>query len=193
MPFMKKLLLTILFGISISSVFGQELNEVKYQFAKDIFNSEKYTKTDYQRFSDKIELIENDTYKFGDKLLKVEIDNEHFRKIFEKGIFNPDVIFGKETTKKTKTEPDTLSQNQKVLYNLTRNDSIAVCCIEELEKLNPNPQTKRFKFWVLRIGIANPTEYYLELYNNKATKETSFEDFIEDSEMTFYYKGTLII
>lgn len=62
-----------------------------------------------------------------------------------------------------------------------------------MEKLNPNPQTKRFIFWVFRIGAANPTEYYFELYNKNATKETSIEEFIENARMTFYYKGTLII
>ncbi len=69
----------------------------------------------------------------------------------------------------------------------------STCCVEEMEKLNPNPQTKRFIFWVFRIGAANPTEYYFELYNKNATKETSIEEFIENARMTFYYKGTLII
>jgi hypothetical protein len=62
-----------------------------------------------------------------------------------------------------------------------------------LKKLNPNPQTKRFIFWLFRIGIANPTEYYFELYNENATKRTSFEEFIENARMTFFYAGTIII
>ena len=74
-----------------------------------------------------------------------------------------------------------------------RNDSLSICCLEEFENLNPNLQTKRFKFWVFKIGIANPTEYYFEICNDSATKETSLEDFLEKSKMTFYYKGTLII
>jgi hypothetical protein len=45
----------------------------------------------------------------------------------------------------------------------------------------------------MRIGVANPTEYYIELYNEKAKKETELDEFIKNSKMSFYYKGTLII
>ncbi len=62
-----------------------------------------------------------------------------------------------------------------------------VCCFEALEELNPNPQTKR------RIGIANPTKYYIELYNDKATNKTKPDDFIENSKLSFFHKGTLIL
>ena len=45
----------------------------------------------------------------------------------------------------------------------------------------------------MKIGVANPTEYYIELFNDKATKETELDEFIENSKMSFYYIGTLII
>ncbi len=190
---MKTLISTILIGLSIFNTFGQTESGAKYQFAKKVFNSDKYVKGNYDRFSGQIDSIDSKTYRFGNKILIVEIKNAELRKLFDKGIFNPDVIFGKETSKKTKAEIDSLSQNQKVFYNLVRNDSLAICCFEHLKKLNPNPQTKRFKFWVFRVGVANPTEYYIELYNDKATKETEWNEFIENSIMSFYYKGTLII
>jgi hypothetical protein len=191
--FMRTLLLSILLTINFTKIFGQNIDEGKYRFAKDVFYSKKYKKENYLRFQKNIELIGNNTYKFGDKILAVSIENKSYETLFKKGIFNPDIVFGEETTKKDKAELDTLTQNHKVFYNLFRNDSLSICCIEELEKLNPNPQTKRLKFWLFRIGIINPTEYYIEFYNEKATKDSSIEEFIENAEMTFYYQGTVII
>lgn len=193
MPFMKTIIIYILIGFSSFQCLAQTDNEVKYQFAKKVFNSKEYVKKNFDRFSGRIDSIDSNTFRLGEKILKIETGNNELRKLIEIGVFNADEIFGKETTKKTKTELDSLSQNQKVFFNLTRNDSLAICCFESLEKLNPNPQTKRFKFWVMRIGVANPTEYYIELYNDKATRETELDEFIENSKMTFYYKGTLII
>jgi hypothetical protein len=193
MPFMRTLIINILIGLNFFHCFGQADNEVKYQFAKDVFNSKEYVKGNYDRFSGRIDSIDSNTFKLGEKILIIESGNNELIKLIEIGVFNTDEIFGKETTKKTKAEIDSLSQNQKVFFNMIRNDSLAICCFESLEKLNPNPQTKRFKFWVMKIGVANPTEYYIELYNDKATKETELDEFIENSKMSFYYKGTLII
>jgi hypothetical protein len=190
---MTKIFLILSFIIlSSNQIFGQKGDDVKYKFAKEVFDN-NYTKTNYEKYEKEVLKIDSSTYKFEDKIIVLEIGNSRYEKLFQNGIFNPDIIFGKETSKLKKSEIDSLSLNQKVLYNLTRNDSLAICCFEELEKLTPNPQTKRFKFWVLRNEISNPTEYYIELYNGKARKETSLEDFIENSRMTFYYKGTLII
>lgn len=180
----------MIFGLNQS--FGQENDSVKYKFAKEAFDN-YYTKTNYEKYENGVQKIDSNTYKFGDKIIVVEIENGKYETLFQNGIFNPDIIFGKETSKLKQSEIDSLSLNKQVFYNLSRNDSLAICCFEELEKLNPNPQTKRFKFWVLRKEISNPTEYYMELYNGNARKETSIEDFIENSKMTFYYKGTLII
>ena len=190
---MKTIITKILIGLSFFYSFGQTKNDTKYRFAIEVFNSKEYEKGNYDRFSEQIDSIDSNTYRFRDKFLKIESGNAELRKLIKCGIFNPDVIFGKVTTKKSKAEIDSLSPNQKVFFNLTRNDSLAICCFEELIKLNPNPQTKRFKFWVFRKGVANPTEYYIELFYDKATKETEWDKFFENSKMSYYYKGTLII
>jgi hypothetical protein len=190
---MKTILLTIFLFLNIQLIFGQDENSSKYRFANETFKSKKYKQNNYPKFEGKIEALENGAYQFEEKYLRISLEKREYENIFKLGIFNPDIVFGKETTKKTQAELDTLTNNQKVFYNLIRNDSLSICCVEEMEKLNPNPQTKRFIFWVFRIGAANPTEYYFELYNKNATKETSIEEFIENSRMTFYYKGTLII
>jgi hypothetical protein len=41
--------------------------------------------------------------------------------------------------------------------------------------------------------MANPTGCYIELYNASATRKTTIEEFIENSILTFYYSGSIII
>jgi hypothetical protein len=190
---MRKLLFSILLVINLTNTFGQNLNEEKYRFAKEVFNSNQYRKDNYPSFQENIQLVADNSYQFGEKIITVSIENKSYEMLFKKGIFNPDVIFGKETVKKSKSQLDSLTSDQKIIYNFIRNDSLSICCFEELEELNPNPQTKRFKFWLIQIGVINPTEYYIEFHNKKATKKTSIEEFIENAKMTFYHKGTIII
>lgn len=192
MPLMKTLL-TIVLTVCFSYLFGQNSEDKKYYLPTGVFKSEIYRAERHPKFDGEIKKVGNTYYKFGDKKFKISLEDTTMLTIFQTGIFNPDIIFGKETTHKEQAELDTMSQNQRVFYNLVRNDSLSICCFEQLERLNPNAQTKRFKFWVLRIGVANPTEYYLEFQNDKATKETTLKDFLKSAIMTFYFKGTLII
>jgi hypothetical protein len=136
--------------------------------------------------------VATNTYKFGNRIIKLQVDNPVIRTIFTQGLFNPDIIFGPATFK-SQTEIDSMSTSESVLYNLIRDDSIIICCFEQLERLNPNHLTKRFSFWVFNIGSANPTEYYIEFKNKKATKHTTPADFFKNAQMTFFYKGTIIM
>jgi len=188
-----KLAIGLFLFFSISCIYGQERGDEKYRFSKEVFKTE-YKKDFYKRYNGNIEAINENTLKFGKKILIVSTDNKQNRQIFEKGIFNPDIVFGKTTTiPLNKEQIDTFSTSEKIFYNLARNDSLNICCVEELTKLNPNYQTKRYIFWLFQMGKANPTEYYFEIYNKKAKKISSFEEFIENAVMTFYYKGTLIL
>jgi hypothetical protein len=177
----------------LTIVFGQSSEDNKYRFPTSVFKSDLYKPAIFQKFDGEIRKVGNTFYKFGDKRLQVSLEDTTILEIFKRGIFNPDIVFGKETSYKNQKELETLSQKQRMLYNLLRNDSLSICCFEQLEKLNPNAQTKRFKFWVFRIGVHNPTEYYLELQNDKAKSATPLKEFLENSTMTFFYKGTLII
>jgi hypothetical protein len=175
----------MLINFAVNPQFAQSQN----RFAKEVFQT-SYRKANYPKYNGKVDVVGN-ILKFGDKVIKFEDDK--FRDIFKKGVLNPDVVFGKETTKYVKSKVDSLSANQRLFFNLTRNDSLYICCVDELTELNPDAKTKRFKFWLFRIGTMNPTEYYFELYNNEATKETSAAEFFENAVMTFFYAGTIII
>jgi len=180
-----KTALTIILLLFVSHLYSQDL-------AATIFKSEKYQKKQYERYAKTIGVLGDSAYIFGDKYVKVSSTDQKYLGAFKLGIFNPDLIFGPTFTR-SKADLDTLNEDQKFFYNLTRNDSLSICCFRELEALNPNEQTKRFKFWHFSIGFANPTEYYIEFYNASATKATTIEDFFVNAKMTFYYRGTIII
>src|SRR5690606_23459658 len=121
---MRPLLLIFLLILNYDSIFGQNLDDGKYQFSRELFKSDKYKKSSYAPFKGKIKVISKNTYKFGEKVLSIHCENKSYELIFKKGIFNPDVVFGKKTTKKSQAEFNTLTVNQRVLYNLIRNDSL---------------------------------------------------------------------
>jgi len=188
-----QLMILFLFSGFFHEALGQSKNEHINLNAKDTFEK-SYVKQDYQIFKGKIDVINENTFKLGEKTLIINSTDKNLREIFKKGIFNPDVVFGKETTKPlSKVQIETLSKEDQIVLNLLRNDSLNISSVNELVELNPNPQTKRFSFWLFTKGFLNPTEYYFEIYNSSATKKTTFSDFIIKARMTFFYKGTIII
>ncbi len=162
---------------------------MKYQFATEVFKTE-YKKRSFEKYSGRVEVTDKNTLKFGEKTLLVSAEDTTLMLIFKKAIFNPDAVFGKQTTKPPRNG---MNVEQKIFYNMGRNDSLYISSVEELERLNPNRKTKRFKFWLFRLRMANPQECYFELFNSKATKNTTWGKFLENAEMTFYYAGTIII
>jgi hypothetical protein len=187
-----KTILTSLLLLTICTIvtYGQSS---KYEFAKGVFRRE-YKKQTFEKFNGEVERINENTFRYEDKVLTIHTEDKSLIPIFSKGIFHPDIIGGKHTTKSlTKSQLDTMSTDAQVFYNLSRNDSITIGDIEQLEKLNPNSRTKRFTFWLYNRAMANPTECYFELYNDKGTKEMTIEEFIDNSKLTFYYRGTLIL
>lgn len=189
---MQKIIFLILF-FNLFQVFGQDVSESKYRFAKEVFKTE-YQTQNYEKFQGVVQRISQNEFKFDDKVLKIFPDDTTSFSIFSKGIFHPEIIVGKtKTTVLNKSELDTMSKSKKVFHHLTRSDSLTIGNLEELEKLNPDFKTKRFLFWLFRIGVANPQECYFELRNENGTKEMKMEEFIENSKLTFYYAGTIII
>jgi hypothetical protein len=182
--------ITLLLTICTIGTYGQNS---KYDFAKHVFKRE-YKKKEFEKFNGKVGVISENTFRYGDKVLTIYTDDKNLIQIFSNGIFHPEIIGGKQTTQSlTKAQLNTMSSDAKVFYNLTRNDSTTIGNVEQLEKLNPNLKTKRFVFWLYNRAMINPTECYFELYNDKATKEMTIEEFIRNSKLTFYYKGTLIL
>lgn len=159
-------------------------------FTLSVFISGLSCAQGYPRFSKPIRVIDSCTYQFGDKILTLHVEDKRLKALFDLGIFNPDVIFGAGTTKISQAELDTMSQTQRVFFNMLRNDIIEVCCFH-VKTISAH--TRRFVFWQNRKGIANPIEYYFDCYNPTATRITSLEDFISGSRMRAFKRNTIII
>jgi len=86
-------------------------------------------------------------------------------------------------------------------YLINGSLNLTISIIDELVLLNPNPRTKRYKFWIYKTATENsfflislnPSEYYFELQNENANKNTINEDFINGAKLTFLKFGTIII
>ena len=187
---MKNRIILLLINLSFISLFSQK-NESN--FAQQTFRN-NYSKTIYPKYKKKIIKVDSISLLFDKKTLKIITANNDLRKIFELGIFNPDIVFGENTTKKISDEElNKMTQNERILFELTRNDLINIGNLKELKKINPNHKTKRFLFWRTKERTVNPTEYYFELYNESAKENYTLNKFLEKAEMTFFYKGTIIL
>lgn len=165
-----KISLAILVLLFASVSFGQDLDEVKYEHIRKLFPGDGKNKKEYSRFQLKIDSVGKNYYKYGDRIIFLNFQNIPAENFVLSG-FNPEILFGEGK----------------------KGDSINLCCLQELEKINPDAQTRRFSFWLFSKLFLNPTEWYIELYNKNATKETPLADFFKGSVMTFYYAGTIII
>lgn len=185
-------ILIILLSFAKLSAQTENLTSSKYQFAKDVFEK-KYSKQNFQKFKGKI-VIDSNSIKFDEKTLVLYNVKNVYKPIFTDGIFYPNIITGNHIAIiKSKEEIDSMATSERVFYNMMRTDSLTIGYFDELKALNPSPKIKRFIFWLHSPGRANPTEYYFELENEKATKKTTLPEFIKNSKLTFFYRGTLII
>ncbi|MBK1896361.1 hypothetical protein [Chryseobacterium paridis] len=166
-------------------LFGQTENieNRKYHPAKEHFEKE-YIKQDYQKYLKSQIKIEKDKV-IIDVVKIIEFSenlDKRFKLIFENGLIDP-----------TKVNSSYI---------------LRISSIDELKLLNPNPQTKRFSFWVFPQGKTsvqnnsvehmlrgrfNPDEYYFELQNDNADDNTSFEEFIVGARLTYLgYSGIVL-
>jgi hypothetical protein len=184
-------LMMLLFG-NVSAQ-TDDLNNGKYHFAKHVFE-QNYSKKHFKRFKGKIIVVNNNSIKFDEKTLVIYGLNPEYKSIFTSGIFYPNIITGnRRAIIKSKKEIESMTKGERVIYNMTRSDSIKITYFDQLKALNPNAKIRRFIFWQQDIDTMNPNECYFELENENATEKTSLSEFIENAKLTFYYKGTIII
>ena len=174
---MKIVIQTIFLILIPLNIFAQteNINTGKYHPAKKIFET-KYQKKDYTKYlKSQIKIYDNKVV-FNDlKYFEFsERSNEITKIILTSGLLNP--------------------------YEINGSQNLTISIITELPLLNPNAQTKRFKFWIYPkqsknalVNMINPSEYYFELQNENANEETSFQEFVNGAKLTFLTFGTIII
>lgn len=160
------------------NIFGQtgNIDSGKYHPAKEVFEKD-YKKQEYSKFSkNQIQIENNKVLLAGIKSIEFnDKSSETTKLILCNGFLDPYLISG--------------------------SNNLKISIINELVLLNPNPQTKRYSFWIYTsvaensffINSLNPSEYYFELQNDDADENTSNADFINGAKLTFLKFGTIII
>jgi hypothetical protein len=135
-------------------------------WAQELFKNEYVAKT-YSKFIGKIKAGKKNQIKFGDlKSISIYETDTKYYSILKNGLFHPDLLNA---------------------------FSLSINGLEELEFLSNSPRVKRFRFWLYRPNMANPQVYLFELRNEKATKKTNWENWINGSKLTFLKDGWIII
>lgn len=160
----------------------EDIESGKYYPAKEYFET-RYEKQEHQKLlKSQIKIEKNKV--IIDNVKRIEFSenlDKKYKIILENGLLDPVKVNGSPI--------------------------LVISDINELVLLNPNPQTKRFSFWVFpqkRITTTNsiseilsssinPSEYYFELQNEHANEKTTFTEFIEGAKLTFLAFGTIII
>ncbi|MEO4005484.1 hypothetical protein [Flavobacterium sp. CAU 1735] len=145
-------------------VFANQGEQEKYR--AEVFFKENYIVQSYPEFSGKITEIDFNTFKFDDQVIVLDNINRSLKPIFLKGLLYPQII---------------------------ADDISFISSLEELKFLNISPKVKRFKLWLFKKNVSNPTVYLLEITNEQATEKTDIKTFIENGKLTFLKKGWTII
>ena len=174
----------------------------RQRMKEDIINDFSYPYY-YKRFNGKITIIDSITIRFDEKTLFVYTKNNNIRRIFEEGILYPDLFIEQNCDQFNSSLDTNFSQvDTNVIYveskckysfnSLFGEDSHRISNFKSsISKISP--QNRTIYFLLYRNGMINPTEYWIELYNKNATKETDMETFINGAELISIMKGSLLI
>jgi competence protein ComGC len=173
---------------------GQTQREQEKKWARNAFKKQEELKL-YPIFSGEIVVVDSNTFKFDEKTLIV-LDNPEIELtvLLQRGIFYPNIVAGNnKAVVKEQSELDKLTEEQIVLYNLSRTDILKISDFKEVKSLIGTPKRKKFQFYLYRMGIMNPTICYIELANKSATRKTTLLEFVKNCQVTSFLKGSILL
>lgn len=204
MNYIKSFLILIITSTSLSISNAQNTKTIIPEFknqgeqedywAKQAFEN-GYKKQSYKKHKGPI-VKEGNTYKYGE--IQITIDTSVIiKKIIESGIFYSDILAQSAKYqfdfKKIEIIKDTSKITNDPKPRMMNPNILLISFFKELNFWKNKPKIRRFRFWLTTKGLLNPTEYYMELTNNKATSKTSTLDFIDNAKLTFFKQGGIII
>ena len=149
----------------------QPVPEFKNQWEQEDYWTKKFFDNNYKkqqisRYTGNISIIDSNRIRFDKTLLMVYQCDAKFRAIFTNGIFYP---------------------------SLVGTDSLTISNVEEPSFLKSSVKIKRFKILTWMRPLINPSVYFFEITNDKATIRTSTEDFVKGAHLTFIKQGWIQI
>ena len=166
--------------------------EQENYWAQEFF-AKKYVKQNYSRFNGKVKEAGRRKLKYDKKFFNLNGVSNSLISIFKKGIIYPQLINGKANSEKINFDIDSLPVSQTFFHKIKNSNSFSISNLEELTFLSGSIKVKRFRFWLNEPNRINPQVYLFELTNKEAIKETTLEDFISNSKLTFFKAGWIII
>ena len=186
-----KRILTCTLLLFIISFEGFAQNIDGFRCAKRLLN-DSLLKHTFQKYNGEILLLDKNTNRYGERIIQVMYSDSIMVSIFERGILYPELIVG-NTAIKTKSEFDSLSQNEKMIYNFIRSDSVRITNLRMLDITDKPVISKLFTFLLWRKSEANPSLYFFELMDEHANEKTDLNSFILGSKLTLFEFCSILI
>ncbi len=194
------LIQTLLF-ISISfHLFSQEENNL----FKAIREDNEYRDCDIKPYKGLIEETESLTFRFDDRVIINPERNELLNTILRNGVIYPELFpvinFNGQIyiVQNDSNDADTSIvqynySDQDSIDQLFKGDSLTIFYFRGDRSTFESNQVRTYKFLVFQNGVANPTEYFIELKNIYATKNTDSLDFIRGAKLCRIWSSSLLI
>jgi len=175
---MTRLTLILISLLTITLSYGQEDEKIKRSRKKEPDFSTageqedywtkrlfkfEYKKKNYKRFKGQISRIDSTTFRFDSVVVKNVDQDKRLLLMLEKGILFPWM------------------------------PGLRINMWDELTELNPSFKVKRYRLSVHMFNISNPTVYFIELTNDKATADMDIMKFIEGANLTFLKQGWVMM
>jgi hypothetical protein len=192
-----KLLYTLSLSLLLSvTIFGQKTEKISLR-DKAIIEQYKneYKKKNYKRFEGKIVATATEV-QFTNKFFYYDKSDKITSLLLKEGLLYPQLLtdyqmqkFLDETTDKTQKRFLKLQKDPRAGFDV---NNVKLSNATELPSLSSSPKTKVFKINYKDNKLGNNSILYLiELTNKNATKETSLEDFIKNSTLTYIQQERL--
>lgn len=191
MKFIFSLGLSLLLSMNI---FGQKTEKPgpKDKAVIEHFKND-YKKRNYKKFSGNIVVKENQV-SFDNKIIFYDKSDNIITSILQEGLIYPQLLtnyqidkFENEDSDRTQKRFAKLQKNWKDAFEV---NNIKLSNASELSFLSSDEKIKRFKIVCKDPKFPNLMIYYIELTDKNATKETSVQDFIKNSKLTYIYQKT---
>ncbi|WP_415327527.1 hypothetical protein [Chryseobacterium sp. MMS23-Vi53] len=191
-----KILYTISLSLFLSAnIFGQKTEKLspRDKAVVEHFKTD-YKKKNYKKFSGNIVTAKDNQVMFDSKIAFYDKSDKITQNILKQGLVYPQLLTDFQIDKFENEDND---RTQKRFVRLQKNwkDSFDVNNIKlsngtELTFLSSDPKVKRFRITCKDPKFPNNIIYYFELTNKNAEQNTSLEDFIKNSKLTYIYQKT---
>ncbi|MGD1318322.1 hypothetical protein [Chryseobacterium sp. 2R14A] len=179
-------------GLSVllsSNLFAQKSEKLSTKDAAIVEHFKNdYKKKNYKKFEGKI-IAKDNLVQFDDKTVYYDKSDKITSTILKEGLIYPQLLtdfqmqkFLDETTDKTQKRFLKLQKDPKASFDV---NNIKLSNVSELTFFNSDFRVKRFKISLKDMRLNSTKMYLFELMNNKATKDTSQEEFIKGSKLTY--------